>query len=611
MVLSGLGAIAVTEKEKGNLVSEKILFSKPTIIENENDIEIELSEATSSSFESSKPVLPIVTKVYTFPFGTKIDIVDVTFSEPISQKITKPIEQSPEPQMLSLTVKKEQNAVTSYSDIDVYPSSKFNYKAAAGLSGEEHVIYLAVSLHPVQYKPNENTIYYSDRAEIYVSYTPPASPVIFGDTYDLLIITPAEFESALQPLVDLKISDGIRTKMVSLDEIPNGGADRQESIKLYIRDAIENWGITYLLLVGSGLEGAEKFPVRYAYIPSGSYEVSFPSDLYYADVYNSLGGFSDWDFDNDGKYAEYPIDFLSVDVVPDVYLGKLPANTSAEVSSVVKKIINYEAHNKMTNKILQVGGDTFVGDHQGINEGEYANTKVMEVLPGYNPTRVWASGGDLTKANIANGFRSSVDFVDFSGHGSWASWATHAPNDESVWLPEKTLLSYYSGFLYVDFDLFFILNSKKLPVVFYNACSTSKYTESDTCLSWKTVNKASGGGIATFGASGIGYGSEGTGETDRLMGWMEVHTFQEIFNNKILGLAWNNCILNYYLNFIFFAEDVDYKTMLEYSMFADPTLQIQNGDDPVSRPVVQPFLYNILERILNNFPILEKILKQI
>jgi hypothetical protein len=381
--------------------------------------------------------------------------------------------------------------------------------------------------------------------------------------------------------------------------------DEQESIKYYIKDAIETWGIEYLLLVGAGYEGEELFPNRYAWVPSSGYEQYFPSDLYYADIYDATGGFSTWDDDGDGKYAEYNSpsdnDMAAVDIYPDVRMGRLPANNVAEVDIVIDKIIYYKEHNKMTNEIVQVGGDTFTDDPEGIYEGEFANEAVMDVLPGYTTTQLWASNGQLTKSNIAQGFNSMPDFVDFSGHGSPQSWATHAPEDESTWLPPKTTLSPYTGWLYIDFDVFMVSNSKKFPVVFHNACSNNKYSKAKQSLSWKVLSKNGGGGIAAFGASGIGYGSHGSSEVERLFGWLEVNTYDQIMTNKILGIVWENCITDYYNTFQSSIEDADYKTLLEYSMFADPTVAIQDGDNPSIAPPNRPLL-NILLQLLENFP---------
>jgi len=35
-------------------------------------------------------------------------------------------------------------------------------------------------------------------------------------------------------------------------------------------------------------------------------ELNFATDLYYADIYDSVGEFSNWDTDNDGIYGEWP-----------------------------------------------------------------------------------------------------------------------------------------------------------------------------------------------------------------------------------------------------------------------------------------------------------------
>jgi len=543
LIFSGLGATALSKEKKELQKNETINFSEPTTLYQENYIQIKLDQTSEQLMKTGKPMLPKLTKVYTFPFGTKITDVKVTFSESYEKQVSKPIIPTPEPQIISTTYiprpVSEPDPLKIYSNLEIYPEKRFSYRAGTGLENGEHVVFLSIQVYPIQYIPKTNTIQYSKNAEIEISYDTPDNPINFPDVYDLLIITPSQFTSQLQPLVDYKINDGTKTKMVTLDDIPNTGVDEQESIKFYVKDAIENWGITYLLLVGAGLVDNELFPVRYAWVASGNYEDNFPSDLYYADIYDSEMAFSNWDKDGDGKYAEYSQisnDMDNVDMYPDVYLGKLPCNDANEVTTVVNKIINYEEHNKMLNKIMQIGGDTFPGDPQEISEGEFANTKVLEKLSGYTSIKVWASQSngaqELTKKNIANGFQLGVDFVDFSGHGSWASWATHAPQDEDTWLPAKTLISPYTGWLYIDYDMYTVNNEYKHPVVVFNACSCNKYTESDTCIAWKNMREP-GGGIASFGASGIGYGSYGYHEVERLWGWMEVHIFENIYNDKM------------------------------------------------------------------------------
>ena len=624
-VLSGFGAVATPVDQLQKTITETVSISKPVLIEEEKYVQIDLLESDLNLIESGKPLLPKITKTYTFPFGTKITDVQVKFSDESIETVSKPIVPSPEAVIVSSIHKqKTETKTVSYSDIKTYPENKYIFRKGAGLDNGNHVIFLTVNIFPIQYTPATNTLSFSKTADVTIKYEIPSEPIKFGDDYDLLIIAPAQFEDELQPLVDYKNGDGTDTILVTLEDIPDTGLDEQESIKYYIKDAIETMGITHLLLVGAGVEGSEVFPVRQAYIPSGNYEQYFPSDLYYADIYDGEGGFSSWDNDSDGKHAEISGPFNDIDAMdmyPDVYLGKLPCNNEAEVTTIVDKIIKYEEHNMMTNKIVQIGGDTFPGDPQEINEGEFANGKVLEKLSGYTSIKLWASetqGADsLTKQNIANGFNGNVDFVDFSGHGSYASWATHAPEDEETWLPPKSYVppSPYTGWLYLDYDLFMVSNTEKHPVVVFNACSCSKYSDTDTCMSWKTIRDDSGG-IASFGASGIGYGSYGTHEVERVWGWMEVNLFEALYNEKELGKVWANT-LNKYINS--FIEDEwdgsDFKTICEMAMFGDPTLVIEDGKDPRSHNIQNmPQNYPLLEKLsgrLSGLGLLIKILAQI
>ena len=52
----------------------------------------------------------------------------------------------------------------------------------------------------------------------------------------------------------------------------------------------------------------------------------------------------------------------------------------------------------------------------------------------------------------------------------------------------------------------------------------------------------------------------------------------------------------------------DYKTVLETSMFGDPTVNIEDGENPKIKNVSRPILHNIIERLLDFFPRLERLL---
>jgi hypothetical protein len=541
----------------------------------DNQAIVTLDEATSTVGQPGAPCLPVVTKTYLFPFGTHIDKVEVIYGNLTHEHLPGPIQATSAPQITSIAATRPVTTPDIYQKNKTFPLRTHTLRCGAGLIDGKRAVIVTVNMYPVQYLPGDR-IATAEYASVIVRYTVPQEPIQMTDAFDLLILAPSLYAEALHPLINYKNDHGTATRMTTLEDIPETGRDIQESIKLYIKDAIETWGITSVLLVGGGVEDGIQFPVRLAWISSGRYEDNFPSDLYYADIYDANGSLSTWDANKNGKYAEYPEDMSAVDVYPDVYLGRLPAIRVAQVTAVVNKIINYEEHNKMLHTIVQIGGDTFPGDKEDINEGEYANSQVLKELPGYDATQLWASTNTLTKGNIITSFYQGADFVDFSGHGSPLSWATHAPGNDSLWLPDKTLYSPYPGFLYMDAS--WVFNIQKLPVVIFNACSCSKFTAAPNTLAWSVIKKHYGGAIASYGASGIGYGSYGVNETERVFGWMEVNLFAGLYHDKVLGLVWGNALSEYASSFDL--TGTDYKTLLEMTLFGDPTLSIEDGTNP-------------------------------
>ena len=265
--------------------------------------------------------------------------------------------------------------------------------------------------------------------------------------YKLLIIAPSEFSGELQRLVAHKEEKGITTILVTLDEVyaemDENGRDEAEKIKYYIKMAIEDWETEYVLLVGGkkGQFNRWYMPVRYVDMDN-DWEAHFLSDMYFADIYDSEGNFSDWDSDGDGKYSEWyysgqPEDKF-IDLYPDVKLGRLPCRNVIEVKIVVSKIILYEnnAYGKSWfNEMVVIAGDTYPEYKNPLwvgYEGEYYGDMAIENMSDFNPTRLYTSLGTLTHwQDILDVLNKGCGIVYFVGHGSPGTWSNHFPNNES------------------------------------------------------------------------------------------------------------------------------------------------------------------------------------
>jgi len=608
IVISGLGTIATTDDANHNMKTENesIFLSEPTIKESGKYVVVSLEEATSSLKNSGKPVLPVVTKVFILPFGSKINHIDVRFSEANELVLSKEVQPGSEPFPLIAGTKVAKEPVKDmaiYNSEELYPSDSYNYSTGAGLEDEEHVIYLVVQCYPIRYSPIQNTIYYFKNIDINVRYKEHTTPTVFTDEYDLVIIAPEQFTAELQPLVDHKNGVGVDTFLKTTEDIYNqyDGVDKPEQIKYFIKDAFDNFGIRYVLLVGglNSLIYAERkddhnqgsndwlVPVRYTNMNSGpTDDPGFISDLYYADIYEGEGNFSSWDSNEDGVFAAWK--FIAsrdvLDLYPDVYVGRLPCRNTREVNTMVNKIINYESSAcdpSWFDKMVVIGGDTFA---TGVNEGETENQKALDYMEGFEGIKLWTSnreiGGLVPEPEvIVETISEGSGFLFFAGHGSpelWYSYYT-AKTEET----EKCLWFEFSK----------LSNGNKLPVCVIGNCHGSQFNvtalsfidlyihkiadalgwdwldrwggncglPTPECFSWFLTRAPNGGSISTIGNTGIGIGAiggdnddkdgDGVNEPDCVEvygGYIETLFFKMYGkeNIDILGETWGQTITN-------------------------------------------------------------------
>ena len=82
LIIGGSSAVVMSKNENSDtnalFETTEIFVSEPIIEEKGGYVSIELTEATSMLMLTGKPILPVITKTFTFPVGTKIVDVDVS-----------------------------------------------------------------------------------------------------------------------------------------------------------------------------------------------------------------------------------------------------------------------------------------------------------------------------------------------------------------------------------------------------------------------------------------------------------------------------------------------------------------------------------------------------
>ncbi|MEO5617703.1 MAG: C25 family cysteine peptidase [Candidatus Eisenbacteria bacterium] len=181
---------------------------------------------------------------------------------------------------------------------------------------------------------------------------------------DYLLIVPEGFMAAVQPLVALHRSQGMSVVVAPLESIQdefNGGRKSSYAIKRFVRYAYNNWNARFVLLAGDGSEDPRRYfptsspdivPIAKLYgpvpVPVGSTDYLpelIPSDMWYVWCLNCPNP----------PAAQFK---------PDLYIGRLPVSTLAQVNAVVAKIVGYEnltGDVSWRQKMLLMADDAYSG----------------------------------------------------------------------------------------------------------------------------------------------------------------------------------------------------------------------------------------------------------
>ncbi len=301
---------------------------------------------------------------------------------------------------------------------------------------------------------------------------------------DYLIITHPAFAATLGPLVDLRSSQGLSVTVVNVLGIYDAYGDGRpdpEAIRRFIADAYATWEPrpAYVLLVGDGSFDPRQYR-------SDSPPTFIPP--YLADVDPWAGETA-----ADNRYACVDGD----DRLPDLFIGRLPADSPAEAQATIEKIVAAERDplpGGWNRNVLLVADDPDrAGNFPAFSEA-YAAVHVAtpfvvnrRYCAGSSPDSSDCTDAASLHSALLSRWNAGALLIQFTGHSSWQQWAAER-------------------FFHLD-DLPALRNSRRLPVVTEMTCLTSAFHRPEPTLDEGLVTLARNGAVAAWGPTGLGVGT--------------------------------------------------------------------------------------------------------
>jgi uncharacterized repeat protein (TIGR01451 family) len=385
---------------------------------------------------------------------------------------------------------------------------------------------------------------------------------------DHIVISHAEFLPAADRLASYRADQGLRTSVVDVQDVYDEfgfGLPLPDAIREFIEYAFEHWqspAPTYIVLLGDG-----------TYDPKNNLDLGVVNYItpYLADVDRWMG--------------ETATDNWFVDVVPDpkhlpdLMIGRMPANSLAEAYTMVDKTIAYEQLMPVaewSRHLIYVAGrqpdPQWAGDFHDLSEALIEDY----VSAPYDVSRIYLGDGDPEtapmstcasavecKQQLVGAINEGAWLVNYIGHGSVIQWDAYM------------------------FDLAAIdqlTNGDRLPVMLPMTCLEGQFHgpyPDKPSISESVVRAEGGGAVASWGPTGLGV-AYGHDELNR--GFLEATLFGGVnefgpatFEGKMRLAAANHSL----------------EQIQEYTVFGDPALrlhasptdlQVEKRTDSVEQP---------------------------
>lgn len=373
----------------------------------------------------------------------------------------------------------------------------------------------------------------------------PSSLLSTTNQADWIIITHPDFMTQAQNLANWRQAHGLNAMLVNLQDVYDEfsyGNNNAYAVKEFLAYTFENWAKpapSYVVLMGDGHYDPKN-------ITRTNRTSFFPPLLLNHDpfwVENSM----------DNAYVHLAGD----DLLPDMMIGRLPANTTAEASAMVTKIINYEndlSNNTWKRVVTDLADKTGTAGNFPAMSYMLIHDELPEAYHDVNTSiyyQITHPDIESTRAAVLNAFNEGNLIFNYIGHSSQIQYG----NDRFFRTDNLPLLN----------------NNDKPSINIIMSClegyyidprrpGTTNYVDS---LGEQFVRYANGGAVASWSSAGM---SVASGHDQMNRGF-----FRAVFTDQVVTLG--EAIHKGHFRLWQYGQFQD--LLYTYHLFGDPALRIQ------------------------------------
>jgi len=278
-----------------------------------------------------------------------------------------------------------------------------------------------------------------------------------------VILADTMFRETLRPFIQWKTSLGYKVVVLYKGDpgVGNTAEEMRTALKnLYLSATAEDPAPTYLLLCGDN-EQIPAFVSSYGHL----------TDLYYAEYDAASAG--------------------SGDYFPDVYYGRMSAQTTDELKNQIDKTIEYESYqfpdpSFLDSALMIAGVDNTYAPTYGNGQINYATTYYVNPSSGIYPHTYLHPTSEDKRADILQNLNSGNSLVNYTGHG-----------DVNRWLNPLVTVT----------DVDSIKNYHRYSLVVSNGCMTNAFGNS-ICFGEALLQQKDKGAVGHIGGTDDTYWDE-------------------------------------------------------------------------------------------------------